>query len=291
VTRDTGAVQDGLTVHVGCAMWTHRAWADQLPRPRGRHALDAYARRLTAVEGNTTFYALPDPATVTTWASLLPPSFRITPKLPRTITHDRRLRNAGTDLRVFLDRIEPLHANLGPICVQLPASFGPDDLGVLDRFLATVTDAHPWAVEVRHPAFAAGGSAEGALHRVLGRHGVDRVLLDSTVLFNGPATGPTVTEARAHKPAVPVEPVALGTRPVLRLIGALDLGACLAGWGHWIWTVRRWIDEGRAPLVFVHTADNAEAPTLARAVHAAIIEGNDALAPLPEPDDGPATLF
>lgn len=281
-----------MTVHVGCAMWTHRAWGGQLPRRRGEHALAAYARSLTAVEGNTTFYALPEARTVSTWAAALPPSFRIAPKVPRTVTHDRRLRDAGAELAVFLDRIEPLHANLGPICVQLPASFGPDDLGVLDRFLRARPRAHRWAVEVRHPAFGAGATGVDALHRVLDRNDVDRVLLDSSVLFDDPAGDPAVVEARGVKPRLPVEPVALGPHPVLRLIGALDPARCLTGWEPWIRVVRGWLAEGRAPLVFAHTAHNAEAPALARSVHAAIRADDPAFAPLPDPaDDEPPTLF
>ncbi len=93
-------------------MWANRNWVGRsLPvdTPAGRE-LDAYARVVNAVEGNTTFYAKPDAATIDRWRAATPPGFRFIFKLPREITHDRRLRNSTSGLRAFLDLIEPLGA-------------------------------------------------------------------------------------------------------------------------------------------------------------------------------------
>ena len=49
--------------------------------PAGRE-LDAYARVVNAVEGNTTFYATPDAATIDRWRAATPPGFRFIFKLP-----------------------------------------------------------------------------------------------------------------------------------------------------------------------------------------------------------------
>lgn len=48
-------------LRVGCAMWSHREWLGRsIPRPTSAgQELAAYASILNAVEGNTTFYALP----------------------------------------------------------------------------------------------------------------------------------------------------------------------------------------------------------------------------------------
>ena len=91
-------------------MWANRDWVGRsLPAdtPAGRE-LDAYARVVNAVEGNTTFYATPDTATIDRWHAATPPGFRFVFKLPREITHDRRLRNSTAELRTFLGCIEPL---------------------------------------------------------------------------------------------------------------------------------------------------------------------------------------
>jgi len=138
---------------VGCPMWANRDWVGRhLPAdtPAGGE-LAAYARVCNAVEGNTTFYALPAPATVERWRAATPEGFRFLLKLPRTVTHERRLRDVAADLTAFADLFLPLADRLGPCSVQLPASFGPDDLGVLTAFLDSLPTALDWAVEVRHP--------------------------------------------------------------------------------------------------------------------------------------------
>ena len=58
-------------------MWANRDWVGRsLPAdtPAGRE-LDAYARVVNAVEGNTTFYATPDAATIDRWRAATPPAF------------------------------------------------------------------------------------------------------------------------------------------------------------------------------------------------------------------------
>src|SRR2546422_7112089 len=92
-----------MKLHVGCAMWTHSAW--HLP---ARDRLRAYASWCNAVEGNTTFYATPTPDTVTSWVEQTTPDFRFLLKLPKPITHERRLNNVDDLVRGFLGAIEPL---------------------------------------------------------------------------------------------------------------------------------------------------------------------------------------
>ncbi|WP_408901606.1 DUF72 domain-containing protein, partial [Pararoseomonas indoligenes] len=57
----------------------------------GSH-LERYARRLPAVEINSSFYRPHRPATYERWAASTPESFRFSAKVPRTITHDCRLK-------------------------------------------------------------------------------------------------------------------------------------------------------------------------------------------------------
>ncbi|HEY2791259.1 MAG TPA: DUF72 domain-containing protein, partial [Micromonosporaceae bacterium] len=78
-------------------MWTHKAWSF----PAGER-LRSYASRCTAVEGNTTFYATPARDTVASWARQTDPDFRFVIKLPRLISHERRLTGADEELRIFL---------------------------------------------------------------------------------------------------------------------------------------------------------------------------------------------
>ena len=78
--------------YLGCAVWAHPSWSGVLfPRnARSTDYLRLYSRRLTTVEGNTTFYAIPSAETVRRWAEETPPSFRFCFKLPRDVSHQDR---------------------------------------------------------------------------------------------------------------------------------------------------------------------------------------------------------
>ena len=273
-------------LRVGCAMWAHRDWVGRhLPEttPSGAE-LEPYARLCNAVEGNTTFYALPAEDVVDRWRQAVDPGFRFVCKLPREITHERRLRVRDEPmLAPAIDRLARLGDRLGPISIQLPPTFGPDDLDVLSGFLASVPDGLPWAVEVRHPSFHDGSDHQRRLDELLHRTGTDRILMDTRALFAGPCVTPAEIEAFERKPRLPVRPVATGWQPIVRIIGQTDLAATERWWEPWVAKVAEWLADGLSPIVFLHTPDNVDAPVLARRFHAAVAETVPCLDPLPEP--------
>jgi len=279
------------SLRVGCPMWVNRDWVGrQFPpdTPRGEE-LVAYARWCTAVEGNTTFYAVPSEAAVARWAEQAPPDFRFAFKLPRAITHDRRLRSTGAELSEFLRRIEPLRDVLGPFSIQLPESFGPDDLPVLDQFVSGLSAEFDWAVEVRHRAFDSGSDDEGRLNELLVTAEVDRVLFYTDPLFETPPDSPEAAEAHQRKPRVKLRPIALASHPVVRLIthddGQAPVADVVEPWRKWFPHLARWVRDGRRVTVFAHTPDNLRAPDLARLVHAEVRGLVPGLAPLPDPTE------
>ena len=266
-------------------MWANREWVGRtLPKalPTGDE-LSAYARMCTAVEGNTTFYAVPPVSSVERWAEQAPDQFRFVCKLPRTVTHDRRLRDADALVREFCDRMAPLGDRLGPISVQLPPSLGPDEFAVLETFLRSLPSDFPWGVEPRHPGFAATGSGEAALDELLRELGFDRIIIDTRAVFAGPRETPAEIEAFERKPRLKIRPVATSTQPVVRFIGQTDPEANPAFWAPWVDHVVRWIGDGLDPIVFLHTPDNLDAPLLARRFHDEVRARVPDLAPLPEP--------
>lgn len=276
------------SLRVGCPMWVNRDWVGrQFPAdtPRGAE-LVAYARWCTAVEGNTTFYAVPSSSAVARWSDQAPDGFRFAFKLPRTITHDRRLTHAEPELAGFLRQLEPLRAVLGPFSVQLPASFGPDDLPVLRRFVRQLPLDFDWAVEVRNRGFDAGSDDEIKLNEMLAGHGVDRVLFDTAPLFDAAPDRPVAAEVHHRKPRVRVRPVALAAHPVLRLIlvdsATQPVEEVIAPWRPWWPHVARWVSDGRHVTVFAHTPDNLRSPDLARRVHAEVARLVTGLDSLPE---------
>ncbi|MFF5178914.1 DUF72 domain-containing protein [Micromonospora sp. NPDC000316] len=271
-------------------MWTHRAWQGHVLAPAER--LRHYASWCDAVEGNTTFYAVPARDTVASWAAQTGPDFRFVLKLPKVITHERRLTDAEGPLRAFLDAIEPLGPRAHALWIQLPGSFAPADVPTLGRFLGQLPRSHRYAVEVRHPAFFTDARATRLLEETLAATASEWIPFDTTAFFTDPPTSDAERDAWTKKPRLPLRSRALTGHPIVRYLGRDDLTRTTEGWQRWVGVVTDWLREGRSPTVFIHTPDNVDAPVLARRFHDAVrarVPGLDAL-PEPIPVE-PLTLF
>ena len=283
-----------MRLFVGCAQWTHKSWQGRLvAHPLPPHErLRAYAGWCNAVEGNTTFYAVPARDTVATWARQTDPTFRFVMKLPRIVTHDRCLTDVDAEMRAFLTAMEPLGPRTHAVWIQLPASFGPADLTTLARFMRRLPDDHRYAVEVRHPQFFTDPGASARLEDILASSAAEWIPFDTVVLFAEPPTTDMEREAWTRKPRVPRRSTALTDRPIVRYIGRDDAEQTAKGWQSWADVTAAWLREGRSPTVFIHTPDNVDAPVLARRFHDDVRARVPDLEPLPEPEPvEPLTLF
>jgi uncharacterized protein YecE (DUF72 family) len=283
-----------MRLHVGCAMWTHKAWQRRFTaHPAATHErLRSYAGWCNAVEGNTTFYATPARDTVAAWAQQTDPDFRFVIKLPKSITHERRLTDAEEEMRAFLAAIEPLGPRAHALWIQLPASFGPSDLPALADFLRRLPRSHRYAVEVRHPAFFDEPRTTSLLEGALAAAHAEWIPFDTTAFFQRPPTSDAERDAWTKKPRLPSRSVALTDRPIVRYLGRDDPARTIEGWQRWIDVVVGWLREGRSPTMFIHTPDNADAPALARRFHDEVRARLPQLQALPEPTPvAPLTLF
>ena len=283
-----------MRLHVGCAMWTYAPWQGRWLPPSlpPRERLSAYATWCNAVEGNTTFYATPALDTVKSWAGQTAPDFRFVLKLPKPITHERRLTDVTDLVRPFLNAIEPLGPRIHTLWIQLPPSFGPADLGALASFVRRLPREYRYGVEVRHREFFVDPQSEQQLERVLGQVDAEWIAFDTTVLFGTPPESDGEREAWRKKPRLPRRSRALTSHPVVRYIGRDDVTRTIEGWQYWLDPVADWLREGRSPTVFIHTPDNVDALELARRFHDDVRARVPELEPLPEPiPAGPPTLF
>lgn len=277
-----------LPYFLGCPSWSENAWREYLYPAEARPSdfLGLYCQVFNAVEGNTTFYARPAPATLERWAQIMPAHFRFTAKFPGDISHADDLRQQCVAAHTFINLLKPLGARVAPYWLQLPASFGPARLGELVAFIDEVDV--PLAVEVRNKAFFAKGEEERLLNRLLLDRGVERICLDPRALFSCTSRDPGVLHAQSKKPRVPPRPAAFSQSPQVRFIGHPELVANEPFLLPWLAKVAAWIEEGRTPYVFLHTADNRLAAALAQRFHQGLMERLPGLPALPELHRAPA---
>jgi uncharacterized protein YecE (DUF72 family) len=164
---------------IGTQGWNYAAWVGPFypPGTRAPEFLTTYARMFRAVEVDSTFYAVPDARAVRAWHERTPPDFTFAVKMPKEITHERRLADAGDLLRDFLDRARELGSKLGPILMQMGPDFGPDELPAIERFLPTLPRDVRFAIELRQSRWTRADVLPHVLD-VLAQHGVALALSD-----------------------------------------------------------------------------------------------------------------
>jgi uncharacterized protein YecE (DUF72 family) len=90
--------------------------------PEAQSHLQQYSRYFSAVEINSSFYRPHRRHSYQRWAASVPSSFRFAVKMPKLITHERRLSGCSAELGAFLHGVAGLGEKLGVLLVQLPAS-------------------------------------------------------------------------------------------------------------------------------------------------------------------------
>ena len=106
---------------IGTAGWSiGTRYAGHFP-PAGTH-LQRYGARLDAVEINSSIYRPHRRETYERWAASVPAGFRFSVKLPKAITHERRLAGFEAPLDRFMAEVGGLGDKLGVLLVQMPPS-------------------------------------------------------------------------------------------------------------------------------------------------------------------------
>lgn len=136
--------------------------------------LERYAARLGCVEINSSFYRPHRRETYERWAASTPENFRFAVKLPRTITHERRLGDCGPDIDGFVSQVSGLGEKLAVILIQTPPTLRFDAAGTTG-FLQAMQDGTQaaLALEPRHASWASCEAGD-----LLERFGIARVAAD-----------------------------------------------------------------------------------------------------------------
>lgn len=143
-----------MNVRVGTSGYSYPEWKGNF-YPENLAAakmLPFYAERFSTVEINNTFYRMPTEKTLLGWSAQVPESFVFVLKVPRRISHDKRLKGVKDDVSYLLTTMAVLGKKGGPLLFQLPPFFRKD-LACLRDFLALLPKDTRAAWEFRHQSW------------------------------------------------------------------------------------------------------------------------------------------
>lgn len=141
--------------------------------PSDGSSLERYTARLNCVEINSSFHRTHRTSTYERWAQSVPADFLFSLKIPKEITHKRRLVDCLELLEAFLEQTAALGDHLGPYVVQLAPShaFNDDVEAFFQQFRARYSGRI--VCEPRHASWADNEAAEGLRRFCITRAGAD----------------------------------------------------------------------------------------------------------------------
>jgi len=166
----------------GTSGWSYKEWVGPFYQ-EPKSMFSYYARFFNTAEINSTFYRYPFEATIYGLNRTSPKDFVFSAKLPKLITHEKRLdpeMGVKNDLVRFLELLEPLNARgkLGCILIQLPPSFVHQrDREKLEAFLRLLPDGFEFAAEFRNHSWM-----RDETWKLLEKHNVAYCIVDEPLL-------------------------------------------------------------------------------------------------------------
>jgi uncharacterized protein YecE (DUF72 family) len=143
-------------LRIGCSGWSYKDWLG-IFYPKGLAAKDYlgyYSKVFNSVEIDSSFYRIPNPFMITQWRNNTPDGFLFSPKLPKKITHEKKLKDSESTLIYFYSVVSKLKDKLGPIAIQLPPSIKlSTHLEPMKEFLSQLSPEFKHAVEFRHKSW------------------------------------------------------------------------------------------------------------------------------------------
>lgn len=139
----------------------------------GSH-LTRYAAVFNGTEINSSFHRKHRASTYLRWSASVPDHFRFSVKMPKLITHVKRLTGSDDALHAFLDETAALGERLACLLIQLPPTFAfvPTDV---EPFLQTLRKCYNGnvALEPRHESWFSPETT-----KILERYQIARVAAD-----------------------------------------------------------------------------------------------------------------
>ncbi|MHA3789094.1 DUF72 domain-containing protein [Flavobacterium hauense] len=114
------------TINIGCSSYATASWQplffpEDLPR---KLWFEYYCKHFNTYELNATFYRFPTLKSLESWYDKTPDDFVFSIKVPKTITHIKRMEDCKEEIEKFYNVTrDGLKDKLGCVLFQLPPSF------------------------------------------------------------------------------------------------------------------------------------------------------------------------
>lgn len=168
---------------LGCPTWGNKTWSDKLypTHIKEQQFSNYYPQHFNSIELNATHYKIYDAAFISRLRQRTEgyKDFIFCPKMYNGITHDGKLTDKLPLLNAFLESIDYLQPQLGPVFLQLSDSFGPYRKQELYSFLQQLPRTHSFFLEVRHEDWFSNPVVTNELFGLLRRLHIGAVITDT----------------------------------------------------------------------------------------------------------------
>ncbi|KXH81027.1 DUF72 domain-containing protein [Chryseobacterium kwangjuense] len=143
------------SLYIGCSGFYNNDWKGSLypENAQSKDFLILYSQTFNTVEINSTFYRKPTAKTLLKWHDETPEHFKFFIKIPKSISHEKRLKDSKEEISAFCSHIkEHLKDKLAGFLYQFPPSFKKSQEN-LDLILTNLDFKYVNVIEFRHESW------------------------------------------------------------------------------------------------------------------------------------------
>lgn len=142
-------------LYIGCSGFYNNDWKGSLypEDAKSKDFLTLYSQEFNSVEINSTFYRKPTAKTLLKWVDETPDDFKFFIKIPKTISHEKRLKDCKEEISEFCVHIHShLEKKLAGFLYQFPPSFKNTSENI-DLILKNIDFNYVNVIEFRHESW------------------------------------------------------------------------------------------------------------------------------------------
>jgi len=165
-------------VRIGCAKWNKKDLKGFYPKGT-KEELTYYSTQFNSIELNASFYRMWPFEQFEKWKEKTVENFKFFPKVPRLISHLKRLQDCDDLVTDFTANLIGLDHKLGMVFLQMPDNFLPKDMDRLAPFFEKWPKEIPLSIEVRNENWWKDKAVEDDFNSILLKYNISNLITDS----------------------------------------------------------------------------------------------------------------